>query len=229
MTQPATISPQQRNQLKRTFRKDLKAPVKLRLYTQFPTALAIPGRDCPTCVQAQQLIEEVAGASPKIELAVFDFWEDADESRANEVARIPAILVGDDSPPRLKFYGVPLGHQMAVIVESIRSVSRGVSPLANDSRRKLRSVDRRVHLQVVVAPEDQASAETAYLAFALARENRNITAEAVQIRDYPSLARSLRVQSVPLVIVNDFYRLTGPVTETGLVEQVLAAGVTSKS
>ena len=224
MTQPAAISPQQRNQLRRTFRKDLKEPVKLRLFTQSSSPIAIPGRDCPTCTPTQQLIEEVAGASAKIELEIHDFYADAEAARAFAVARLPATLLGNEDPPRLKFYGIPLGHQMAVVVETIRSLSRGVGPLSNDNRRKLRQVNRPVHMQTIVAPEDQSSAEVAYTAFALARENRNITADAIQIRDYPSLARSLGVQSVPLVIINDFYRLTGPITESGLVEQVVMAG-----
>ena len=224
MTQPAAISQQQKNQLKRTFRKDLKAPVKLQLYTQFPSAIAIPGRDCPTCGRTQQLIEEVASASPKIELTVHDFFENPEASRANEIERIPAILLGDDEPPRMKFYGIPLGHQMAAIVETIRSLSRGVSRLTNESRRRLRSINRRVNIQVIVSPEDQASAEAAHLAFALAGENANITVEAIQIRDFPTLARSLGVQSVPLVLLNEFYRLTPPITESKLVEQALIAG-----
>ena len=227
MTQPPTISAQQRNQLKRTFRKDLKATVKLQLFTRFQSAIAIPGRDCPTCDQTQQLMEEVAGASPKIELAINDFFADPEVSRTNGVARIPAILLGDDVPPRLRFYGIPLGSQMAVIVETIRTLSRGVSPLSNDSRRKLLAINRPVHLQVVVTPEDQASAEAAYLAFAVANESSSITAEAIQIRDFPSIARNLGVQSVPLAIINDFYRLSPPVTENRLVEQVLTAGAPS--
>ncbi len=225
MTQPAVISPQQRNQLRRTFRKDLKAPVKLRLFTQIPSPIAIPGRDCPTCAQAELLLQEVAGASPKIELLKHDFYADPETARNLKVERIPAILMGDDEPPRMKFYGIPLGHQMAVIVETIRSLSRGVSPLANDSRRKLRQVNRPTHLQIVVSPEDQTSAETAYKVLAATRENPNLSADAIQIKDYPSLARSLGVQSIPLVLINDLYRLAGPIAETELVDQILAAGV----
>ena len=224
MTQPAAISPRQRNQLRRTFRKDLKAPVRLRFFTRLPSPIAIPGRDCPTCAQAEQLLQEVAGASPKIELITHDFYADPETAKELKVERLPAILMGDDEPPRMKFYGIPLGHQMAVIVETIRSLSRGVSPLANDTRRNLRQVNRPTHIQVVVSPEDQTSAETAYTIFAATRENRNISADAIQIRDYPSLARSLGVQSTPLILINDLYRMTGSVTETELVNQLLVAG-----
>ena len=224
MTQPPAISAQQRNQLRRTFRKDLKAPVTLRLFTRGPSPIAIPGRECPTCDQTQTLIEEVASASPKIELGVHDFFSDPATSQAMGVARIPAILIGSEDQPRVKFYGAPLGYQMAAIVETIRFLSRGVSPLQNGTRRMLRQVARPVHIQVIVSPEEQASAEAAYTAFAMARENPGIVTDAVQIRDFPSLARSLGVNSAPMALVNDFYRVLGPVTEERLLEQVLLAG-----
>ena len=224
MTQPPAISAQQRNQLRRAFRKDLKSPVKLRLFTRGPSPIAIPGRECPTCEQTQQLIEEVAAASPRIELEVHDFFADAATAQAMGVARIPAILVGDEDRPRMTFYGVPLGHQMAAIVETVRSVSRGVSPLQSSTRRMLRQVTRRVHLQVIVSPDEETGARAVYTAFAMTRENPNIIVDAVQIRDFPNLARRLGVNSIPLALVNDYYRVSGPVTEEGMLEQVLLAG-----
>lgn len=223
MTQPTTISAQQKNQLRRTFRKDLKSPVKLRMFTRGSSPIAIPGRDCPTCEQTQQLIEEVASASPKIELEIYDFFADGATVQAMAVARIPAILMGNEDRPRMAFYGAPRGNQMAAIVETVRSLSRGVSPLKNRTRRMLRQVKRSVHLQVIGAPEEEAGARAAYTAFAMTMENPNIFAEAVQIRDFPSLARSLGVNSIPLTLVNNFYRIPGPVEEERMLEQVLLA------
>ena len=224
LIQSSSISPQQKNQLRRTFRKDLKAPVKLHLFTQKPSPIAIPGRDCPTCAQTEHLIEEITGFSTKLNLEIHDYFGDWQTARDMSVARIPAILLGDEAQPRVAFYGVPLGYQMAAIVETIRSMSRNVSGLNNDSRRKLRQVNRTVHLQVLVTPDDQHSAEVAHMAFAITRENSNVSAEAVQLRDFPSLARSLGVQGVPTVLINELYRLTAPIEEAALVEQVMLAG-----
>ena len=224
MTQQPAISAQQRSQLRRTFRKDLKSPVKLRLFTRGTSPIAIPGRECPTCEQTHRLIEEVAAASPRIDLEVHDFFADPAAAQAMSVARIPAILLGDDEHPRMAFYGAPLGHQMAAIVETIRSLSRGVSPLQNATRRMLRQIGRPVHLQIIVSPEEPTGAQAVYTGFAMARENPNIFADAVQIRDFPSLARSLGVNSVPLTLVNDYHRVPGPVTEERMLEQVMLAG-----
>ena len=224
MTQPAAISAQQRNQLRRTFRKDLKAPVAIRLFTREPSPIAIPGRDCPTCEQTRQLVEEVSDASPKITLNVHDFFGESVLAGEMGITRIPALIWGEDKPPRMKFYGAPLGYQMAAIVETIRFMSRGVSPLRNDTRRKLRSLTSPVHMQVIVSPEEQSGAETAFTAFAMACESDKLSVEAVQIRDFPSLARTLGVNALPMVLVNDLHRSAGPVSEEKLIEQILAAG-----
>ena len=210
--------------MRRTFRKDLKSPVTVHLFTREPSPIAIPGRECPSCEQTQQLIEEVAGASTKITLIVHDFFGESALAGDMGVTRIPALILGYDKGPLLKFCGAPLGYQMAAIVETIRSMSRGVSPLRNDTRRKLRALTRPVHVQVFVSPEDQAGAETAYTAFAMARESQYLLVEAIQIRDFPSLARALGVSASPVALINDFYRLAGPISEDRLLEQILVAG-----
>ena len=210
--------------MRRTFRKDLKAPVTVHLFTREPSPIAIPGRECPTCEQTQQLIEEVAGASTKITLIVHDFFRESALAEEMGVSRIPGIILGDDDKPRLKFYGAPLGYQMAAIVETIRSMSRRISPLRNDTRRKLRELTRPVRVQLFVSPEDQPGAKAIYTAFAMARESEKLRVEAVQIRDYPSLARSLGVGALPQALINDFHRLAGPISENTLLEQILEAG-----
>ena len=93
MAQQQIISEQDRAQLKRTFRKDLKANVNLRLFTRKPSPLTIPGRECPTCLQTQQLMEELSALSPKLRLETIDFYHQADAAKECGVARIPAILL----------------------------------------------------------------------------------------------------------------------------------------
>ena len=224
MTQPAAISTQQRNQLRRTFRKDLNTPVTLQLFTREPSPIAIPGMEGTTCEQTRRLIKEVAEASPKITLILHDFIRDSALAGEMGISRVPALILGEGEPPRMKFYGAPLGYQMAAIVETIRSISRGVSPLRNDTRRKLRQLTLPVHIQVIVSPEEQTGAEAAHTAFAMAQETDNLLVDVVQIRDFPSMARSLGVNGIPQFLINDLQRLAGPVDEDQLLEQILVAG-----
>ena len=148
----ALISDQDRDTLKREFRKELKKDVTIRLFTQSSSLLTLPGRECQYCPQTQQLLEELTALSPKLHLETFDFYSQAEERQKFGVERIPAIILGDNGNARARFYGMPMGYEFATIVEGIKSLSRGVSPLATDSRKKLREVSQPVHIQVFVTP-----------------------------------------------------------------------------
>ncbi len=228
MTQQALIPDQEKAQLKRTFRKDLKAEVNLRLFTQRPSPIAVPGRECRYCLQTQQMLEELAALSPKVHLETVDIYAQPDLARDQGITRVPAIAFGikrgTQGGPKLRFFGIPLGYQLAVIVENIRTISRGVSPLSMDTRKKLRGINQPVHIQVFVTPGSAQCPPIARLAHALALENRNITADVVEIEEFPALGRQYGVRSVPLTVVNEFTQIAGVVTEAEFVEKIIQCG-----
>ena len=224
MQQPI-ISDRDKSQLKRSFRKDLKGLVQLRLFTQRQSVIAIPGRECPYCPQTQQLMEELAGLSPKINLETIDFYGEAHLARDAGVTRIPAVVLSNDSNSRAKFYGSPMGYEVTTIVDGIKSISRGVSPLSMDTRKKLRQVNQDVHIQVFVTPADANCPGLARLAHAMALDCPFIAGDVVDIQEFPALSRTYGVRSVPYTVINEYIRFAGAVTESQLLEKVLQAGV----
>jgi hypothetical protein len=152
MTPRPIISDQDKAQLKRDFRTGLEGEVRIRLFTQKPSPLTIPGRECPSCPQTQQLMEELTGLSPKLKLETIDVYAQPDEARQHGISRIPATVLSADDSSRVKFYGIPLGYEMVTILEAIKTISRGVSPLSMETRKALRRVDQPVHIQVFVTP-----------------------------------------------------------------------------
>lgn len=229
MAQQSMISDQDKSQLKRTFRKDLKSDVTITLFTQKSSVLAIPGRECRYCPQTQQLMDDLASLSPKLQLETVDFYQDAESAGRYGVTRIPAIMLaasgssGGDS--RLKFYGIPSGYTMSAVIDDIKTLSRGVSPLATETRKQLRRVNHGVHIQVFVTPTDTSCPPLARLAHAMALECVNISADVVEIQEFPALAQTYGVRSVPFTVINEQFRFSGPATEAQLLEKVLQAGV----
>ena len=146
------IPEREKSDLKRSFRTDLKNKVPIKLFTQRTSTLTIPGRECRYCGETQQLMEELVALSPKLELEISDFYAQSEEARELGVERIPAILMGNTAGSRVKFYGIPMGHEFSTILEGIKTLSRGVSPLSMDSRKKLKKVFLPVHIQVFVTP-----------------------------------------------------------------------------
>lgn len=229
MTQPALIQDQQKAQLKRTFRKDLKADVELRLFTQRPSPIAVPGRECRYCVETQQMMEELVDLSPKLHLETVDVYAQPDLAKDEAITRVPAIAFGEKGKARLRYFGIPMGYQLSVIVENIKTISRGVSPLSIATRKGLRAINQPVHIQVFVIPTDTDCPGVARLAHALALENEYITADVVEIQEFQALAQQYGIKSVPMTVVNEFTQIAGLVSEQEFVEKILQCGVRQSS
>ena len=225
MTQQGLLPDQEKSRIKRTFRKDLKAEVYLRLFTQRPSPIAVPGRECKYCVQTQQMLEELAALSPKVHLETVDIYAQPDRAGEEEITRVPAIVFGVKGGPKLRFFGIPMGYQMSVVIENIRTISRGVSPLSMDTRKKLRRINQPVHIQVFVTPVSAQCPPVARLAHALALENQQITADVVEVEEFPALGQRYGVRSVPLTVVNELTQIAGLVTEAEFVEKIMDCGV----
>ena len=234
----SVITGRDRDVLKREFRKDLKNDVTIRLFTQRPSILTIPGRDCRYCTQTQQLMEELTSLSNKLHLEVYDFTPRPRKVPSTAWRRIPAIVMGQNGDSRVKFYGIPMGLEFPTIIEGIKTLSRGVSPLTMDSRKNLRKVNQRIHIQVFVTPSCGYCPALARLAHASAIENPLITADVIEVEEFPSLAQMYGVRGVPKTVIGTASQLTGllpqvqfvgAATEAEFVAKIQEAGVKSTS
>ncbi len=214
-----------KDELKRSLRRELKGDVTLRLFTQRSSLLTIPGRECKSCPQTQELLEELASLSPKLHLEVNDFFSQPEERDRYGVERIPAIVMGADGDSRMKYYGSPLGYEFVTILEDLKLLSRGVSPLSVQSRKNLRRVNQPVHIQVFVTPSCQYCPTVARMAHAICLENTEISADVVEVSEFPNLARMYNVTTVPKTVINQVVQFTGALPEDQFVERVLGVGV----
>jgi len=229
MAQQTMIQEQQRSQLKRTFRKDLKADVEMRLFTQRPSPITVPGHECRYCVETQQMLEELVALSPKLRLEVVDIFAQPELAKDEDIVRVPALAFGPKGKAKLRFFGIPGGYQLAVIVENIKTMSRGVSPLSMATRKGLREINRPVQIQVFVTPTDTACPPVARLAHALAIENEKITADVIEIEEFPALVQHYEIRSVPMTIVNEITKITGLTNEQEFVDKILQFGIRKES
>ena len=146
------LSPQDHQALQERFRKDLKRRVTLKLFSQSTSRLFVPGRECPSCLQTQQLLEELSSTSPLLELETIDFYNHPEVAREYGVERIPATVITRGQASGVKFYGLPSGYEFVTMIEGIIATSQARPPLSADTRKRLRLVDQDVHIQVLVTP-----------------------------------------------------------------------------
>ena len=143
--------------LKDRFKRELKNEVTITLFTQQTFGLTIPGRECRYCDDTQRLMEELTSLSPKLHLEIQNFYSQAQDAREAGVERIPAIVISSNGMSttqrsNVKFYGMPLGLEFPIVLEDLITLSRGVSPLSLETRKKLKQIKENVHIQVFATP-----------------------------------------------------------------------------
>ena len=122
----------------------LEAPVKLVFFTQT--------FGCETCLAARQIIDRIAALSDQISVEEFNLVLDTNQVEAYDIKRAPAIAVVGEADTGIRFYGVPEGHELVSLVESILLVASGDAGLSADSRSLIAAVERPVDIQVFVTP-----------------------------------------------------------------------------
>jgi alkyl hydroperoxide reductase subunit AhpF len=122
----------------------ITAPVSLVFFTQT--------FGCETCLPARQVVDRVASLSDQITVEEFNLVLDTDQVEAYGIQRAPAIALVGDADTGIRFYGVPDGHELISLVESILMVASRDSGLSDASRALIAAVEQPIDIQVFVTP-----------------------------------------------------------------------------
>ena len=209
--------------IRNRFKRELKNDVTIRLFTQRTYGLTIPGRECRYCDQTQQLMEELAALSPKLHMEIEDYYSQSQEAKEAGIERIPAIVLTNSPNSNVRFYGIPAGHEFTNVLEDIVTLSRGVSPLLLETRKKLKRLKEDVHIQVFTTPTCPYCPLMARLAHVMAMENTHIRADVVEVEEFPLLGQQYAITGVPRTVINNRVQFVGAVSETLFVDKVLEA------
>jgi alkyl hydroperoxide reductase subunit F len=193
----------------------LVSPVKLLFFTQ--------GNACPACKQQQELLEELATLSEKLELKVYDFVLHGDESTNYQIDKIPATAVVTDKDYHIRFYGVTAGYEFTSLLEAILMVSSGSSGLDPELEALIREIKNPVHIQVLVTLTCPYCPKMVHLAHQFALVNGNIRADMIDAAEFPQLARKYNVTAVPKTVVNETQSFEGVLPEGQVYMEILKA------
>lgn len=139
--------------LRQRFDQELVDAVRIDFFTQRETGLVVPGREeCQFCKPAQQLLEELAALTDKIDLRIHHLTDRPPEATQFGVDKIPAAVVQAKKGRWFTFYGFPGGHEFPLFIEAIVDASRGGDGLEPEARKALRRLKKDVSLQVFTTP-----------------------------------------------------------------------------
>ena len=212
-----------RNAIRQQFETELKSDVSIRMYTRLNSLLYIPGRECMNCESTRQLLEEVCSLSDRVDLEVIDYYGDTESALALGIDRIPAVLIGPEGKDNVRYFGMPSGFEMQMLLDTITAAATNRRRLQLETRRQLKRLRENVHVKVFVTPGCHYCPAVAGLAHLMALESERVTADVIEIGEFQDLARAYNVMSVPKTVINDRVQFVGTVTEEVMMERILQA------
>ena len=194
-------------------------PVRLLFFTQ--------ALDGDACLQARQILDELPPLSNAITIEEVNFVLEAEKARQYGIDRVPALALvaqddaGADRDSNIRFLGVPAGYEFVSVVRAILLAGGGPSHLSEANRARVAAIDRPMVLQVFTTPTCPHCPRAINIAHEMAWANPNITSYAVEVTEYPALARRYQVSGVPKTVVDDRIEIMGALPEDDFIEQAL--------
>lgn len=210
--------------LRAHFEETIAGPVTLELFIEPKSAIIVPGQpDCKFCEETRALLEEVASLSDRITLTVHDVRTASELARDRGVSRVPTLVLRGAARGVVRYVGMPAGLEFGTLLGDLAAVSRGITTLRDESRVKLATLRKPVHVRVFVTPACPYCPTIASLAHQVAVESANVTADVIEINEFPDLARQYQVRGVPKIVLNETVELVGAQSEAAFVDAVLEA------
>lgn len=178
--------------------------------------------ECDYCNDTRSLVEELGGLSEKLKVQVYDFVSDQEEVKKYGIDKIPALAV---TGPKnrdygIRFYGIPGGYEFTSLLEAVEMVSRGEAEISPGTREFLDSLDQDLHFQVFVTPTCPYCPRAVVLAHVLAMASDRVTADMVEVSEFPQLAVKYQVQGVPRTVINETIVQEGAAPEEMLISKL---------
>ncbi len=212
----ALLSERDRARVKEILAK-IAEPVTLHYFTQ--------EFECESCKVAHELLEELKGLSPKLDVKVTEFKEGEGEAKRLGVDKIPAVVLEGKRVYGVRYFGVPSGYEFSAFLEDLIDASRGTTDVSAYTKAWLASLKKPVHIQVFVTPTCPYCPRAVRMAHKLAFLSDKVTADMVSANEFPHLSVKYRVMAVPKVVVNEGeVEFEGGLPEAAFVEQLRRLG-----
>lgn len=195
----------------------VKSPVNIHMFTQ--------EFECGYCKETRQIAEEVVALSEHTTLHVHDFVEEKALAESMNIDKIPAMAITgvDDQDFGIRFYGIPSGYEFTSFLESILMVGDAPHEFTPETVSFLQGLEEPIHLQVFVTPTCPYCPGAVVIAHQLARVSDKVTADMVEVTEFPHLGQKYNVMGVPRTVINDTTYIEGAAPEQMLLEKLKVA------
>ncbi|MGM0396348.1 MAG: protein disulfide oxidoreductase [Bacillota bacterium] len=168
-------------------------------------------QDCETCEDTVDFLTELTSVSSKIHLENHDLEKDSEMAEEFGVLMAPSLVLldKDKNYKRIKFNGVPSGHEVNSFISSVMEVSGNSQKLPDEIQSRIEKINKPVNIKVFVTlacPHCPGAVEKAHK---LALENSNIQADMIEAQTFYDMSEKYNVSSVPKIVINDEFEFVG--------------------
>jgi glutaredoxin-like protein len=193
--------------------QNLDSDIKIHLF--------VKDHDCLYCNDTTALVMQIAELSDKVE--VMAHKEDTVTMDALGVKYHPAIVLHGKGEYKVRFYGIPSGHEFGALVAGVVDVSTGIPPLPPDIIEDIQAIDKPIHIKVFTTPQCPYCPGMVRLAHHAAILNPLIEADMVEALEFRDLATKYEVFGVPKSIFNETVSVEGLTIPELFVEKLFEA------
>ena len=144
--------------------------------------------------------------SPMLQLRLLEPGQEPDLDEVLDVSLLPATSVGGR---RMIFHGVPGGKEITAFAAAILNAGKAAKPLDRFTMKDIAKIKSPLELRVCVSLGCQHCSQLVIHAQRIAWENELVIAHMIDANLYPALVRELKLERVPLTVVNHKKQIPG--------------------
>ncbi len=155
--------------------------------------------------EVEGFAKEAALLTDKVKVEIYQKGENRTLEEAADLSLYPAILLCNENNEYLgaAFHGVPGGHEFNSFILALYNAAGPGQPMDPALLEEIRSIDKKVNIKIAVSLSCTMCPEVVMGAQRIALENKNVTAEMLDLTHYQDLKEKFSIMSVPCMIIND--------------------------
>lgn len=175
------------------------------------TIMMFTDGDCLTCKETKQLLTEVTNLNSKISLEIKEIKEAKKEVEEYGIELVPSFVILDQNKKyqRVKFNGIPAGHEINSFISALLEMSGLQIGVDKSLIKRIEKIDKPINIKVFVTlgcPHCPGAVQTAHR---LAMLNENISSEMIEAQTFMDVAAKYKVSGVPKIIINEDIEIVG--------------------
>lgn len=169
------------------------------------TLVSIVDESNSKSLELRDLVLDIADLGQKIKAEIYKKGENLDIEKKINADKYPvvALLNSNNEYSRVKFHGVPGGHELNSFILAIYNVGGPGQDISPEVLNEIKNIKNKTNVKVCVSLSCHLCPDVVVSSQRIAIENSNVETEMIDISSFKEIKDKFKVMSVPAIIIND--------------------------